>query len=388
MRNFYIVVPALSLLNMGVNGATIANTLTARGDAHAEGNGLYKGLFSHHRNRQIHTADFSSGPDADAEVQAPDHSAAPASESESLPSRDSTNPWAADTLMVFKRHIIGAPHEMARHVRRQKLDNVLGGSSSTVVAAEKMTNDGVDRATIIIKGSTPEDAIDKSLVSTLETGSNTMSKGSNGGVGAMNGLIQRHSSTGPYRRYEACDENLWEKASSDNEPLAVFRGMHEVRQVGSASESVLDNVPFADFTLGGRSDDSADANLDYEKMLDDLPTIEGNVQKHPTIPALARDLPVAVRAPLSSVTDSLPAVAGRRALGDDARGSMKVAKSLPVVDAYSRRADVSRMVKRRARRQDEDDAVDAEVAADMAGDDTEASTDDADEGAGSLEYLD
>lgn len=416
MRNFYIVVPALSLLNMGVNGATIANTLTARGDAHAEGNGLYKAMFSHHQNRQIHTADFSSGPDADAgaEVQTPDHPATPASESESLTPRDAlddiaprdlTNHLAADALsslrsrevqpaMVFKRHLNGPPHEMARHVRRQKLANVLGGASSGLFAAQKMTNNGVGTALVMTEGLMSKDAINKSLSAILKTDSPTLSKGFNGGVSPLNGLIQRHSSTGPYQRYEECDENLGERASeSDTEPLAVSRGMHELRQVGLTSESIMDNVPFADLTLGSRSDDSADAKLDYRNMFDDLPTIEGNVQKRPTISALARDIPMGIPAPLSSVTGSLPVfggAAGRRALGDDARGSMKVAKfkSLPVVDANYRRADVSRMIKRKAMRQDEDEAGDAEMAADMAADDAEASADNAGEGAGSLDDVD
>ncbi|KAF8973049.1 hypothetical protein BDZ97DRAFT_648191 [Flammula alnicola] len=80
MRNFtYVIVPALSLLNMGVNAATIANALTSRRDGNPEGSGTYKlrGMSTHH-DRQIHTADFSSSTGMEASNdQSPPAGAAP-----------------------------------------------------------------------------------------------------------------------------------------------------------------------------------------------------------------------------------------------------------------------------------------------------------------------
>ncbi|KJA27870.1 hypothetical protein HYPSUDRAFT_882408 [Hypholoma sublateritium FD-334 SS-4] len=60
MHTFYTIVPALSLLNMGVNGAIIANTLSSRRDGNAVGSGPYSVHGTSRQTRQFHAADFHS----------------------------------------------------------------------------------------------------------------------------------------------------------------------------------------------------------------------------------------------------------------------------------------------------------------------------------------
>lgn len=70
MHTFYIIVPALSLLNMGVNGAIIANTLSSRRDGNAAGSGPYSVRGTSRQIRQLHAADFHS--DAVTETESSD----------------------------------------------------------------------------------------------------------------------------------------------------------------------------------------------------------------------------------------------------------------------------------------------------------------------------
>ncbi|KAF9478800.1 hypothetical protein BDN70DRAFT_895438 [Pholiota conissans] len=356
MRNFYVVLPALSMLNMGVNGATISNTLTSRSDSRSQSNGLYKGMHFH-QSRQIHSADFSTGPEADvgevAQVQPPSADHPPAS-SPDVPGGPVP---VLEPATTFRRRLDGAPHDMDRHTRRRP--EILGpllneklaeGAKDAAVAGIDLAAKEVSNKSVAGEGI---DALEKagmlepSVLKTLD-------------------IRRRHSAFETIQRDGHCDRgetfgDFVEGSRFDSAPFAVSGSMHELRQTPSLGQD-----PTADIF---RRNSEYSTAPNSGKVEQEFPILKAILKNRSTAVSLPK---VPVGASFSSLP--IPAVEGTVARRTPEVTITKFTTLEPRTNVEVGRTDstghvvraldaASRMVKVKLSRQEEVEAVDSTATA-------------------------